>query len=243
VQTEICVHSEATELPGRINHKISRMMKINKPLKVVLISFFGVLWLFIVLILAILTAVADIELDLHALFRPLPSDDEMIANYYDNKDDFEKLVRIYYTDPLNRFYGSKTMSTPEVKAIMRRVKVAALTGDLDFWVPPDPYDEKARDRIIRSGELQKYRDGIHFRYVHKRVTVGIEKFDEVHKYYYYAPMIPKRKYYRDDPPDVLLTPTQYHRLYKSLDRWPADLHPPDCIFRQIDLQWFIMLCR
>ncbi len=218
-------------------------MKMKKSLKVVLLSIIGVLWLVIVLLLALVTAVADHEIDLYALLRPLPSDDEMIANFYDNKDDFEKLVQIYYTDPSNRFYGSKAMSTPEVKAVMRRAKVYGIAGDGDFWVPPDPYNEEARDRSFRSGELERHRDGIDFHYKHKRVTVGIEKFDDLHKYYYYAPMIPKIERYPGEPYDVLLTPTHHHRLYKSLDRWPADLLPPDCVYRQIDLQWFIMVCR
>ncbi|MFH1113315.1 MAG: hypothetical protein V1792_05290 [Pseudomonadota bacterium] len=78
--------------------------------------------------------------DFHYLFRFLPSDEELIANFSRHRSDFERLVRIYREDlsvPTNCVGDLEP--TPKIKAVMDRLNVTAVHGDGVLWIPPNPY--------------------------------------------------------------------------------------------------------
>lgn len=202
-------------------------------------------WLLIILLLiAPVLYFVHLELDLCSLIRSLPSDEKMIANFKEHREDFEKLVRIYQYDPSARFDAFSLVPTPQVEAIMKRANVDLLFSDLENWVPPDPYADEARERSLSSKKIGKNITSLCFDYAHDPVRMGINKFDHVRKGYYYTPIAPRIEKGRQYPAyELLCTPNHKMRLFKSLDNYPESFLPGECYFRQIESQWFIKLCR
>lgn len=199
----------------------------------------------IVPLLAPILYFVHLELDLGSLIRTLPSDEKMIANFREHREDFEKLVKIYRYDSSVPFDRLCLNPTPDVEVIMKRAHVTGLCTDGYMWIPPDPYSEEARMRSIKRYAFGGPRDisGIFFSYDHGPVRIGTGKFDHVRKSYYYTPMIPRIEKGRQYPAyELLLTPVHRYRLFTSLNTY-SDLLPAECYFRQIEPQWFIELCR
>lgn len=198
----------------------------------------------IVLLLAPILYFVHLELDLGSLIRTLPSDEEMIANFREHREDFEKLVKIYQYDSSARFDAFSLVPSPQVEAIMKRDNVDLLFSDLENWIPPDPYSEEARKQSLSSTKVGRNITGICFNYAHGPVRMGIDKFDHVRKGYYYAPVVPRIDKGRQYPAyELLHTPNHRVRLFKSLNKYPDSFLPGECYFRQIEPQWFIKLCR
>jgi hypothetical protein len=101
--------------------------------------------------------------DLPLLLRPLPSDEEMIANFRRHRADFKQLVRIYREDLSVPTDVVGTLEpTPEIKAIMDRINVDVVKGDGMVWMPPNPYchDSGFTKRIMKYAYLLPSESGL-----------------------------------------------------------------------------------
>jgi hypothetical protein len=181
--------------------------------------------------------------DIRPVFRLLPSDREMIANFREHRKDFDRLVEIYRTDPSIISKRGLLTPTPEMRAIMDRINVCTLRGDMQAWIPPDPYSHKTTEllAILRNAgpnsmAMRKV-SGVTLVYNQRPVKRLNDDLSDLNKGYYYAPLPP-----RVDK-GFLRGPIWRHRLYRSLSWCPSDLLSADCVYRQIEPQWFIELCQ
>jgi len=180
--------------------------------------------------------------ELRPLLRFLPSDEEMIAHFRDHRADFERLVQLYRDDTRQ---GVLIKPTPEMKVIMKRIKVSGIAPDLEIWMPPDPYSGQARHEIERLGlrrkasrgdpEARKY-GGVILDYTPEPV-MRLKNLSYVAKEYYYTPVVPKVEN------DMLRKPEGGEFLFSTLNRYPPKLWAMQCAYRQFEAQWFIRMCE
>ncbi len=153
------------------------------------------LFMTVLLIAALLVPVLyflHIELDIWSYFRSLPKDEEMIARFREHREDFEKLVSIYKSDPSVRMEGLCLAVTPDVEIIVKRAGVSRICTEGYFWSQPDPYSEEARKKSISKYPLfvPRQASGIIFNTRDKTVRIGTDKINRVDKSYYYTPVVP-----------------------------------------------------
>jgi hypothetical protein len=182
--------------------------------------------------------------DLPILLRPLPTDEEMIANFQRHRADFERLVRIYREDLSvpNNVVGF-LLPTPEIKAAMDRIHVDLVQGDRMVWIPPDPYSRdatflKQKNSLSHLPQQRKF-SGVKLSYTYG--TVIRYQGDLVCKDYCYVPLIP-----RESGGQLVLTGSPaggYPRVAETLNTYPPKFGQFDCLCRQIEPQWFIEMCR
>ncbi len=196
--------------------------------------------------------------DAKPYFRSLPGDEEMIANFYRHREDFERLVKIYREGPFLS-NGDRYVFPPpsEVEAIMARINVSVMQGDGQHWVPPDPYSNTARKfiqklwsarKLFNGGLEDRKYSGVQLSYRHERVHrtcvswFNIEQ-PRVWKGYYFTPFVPRKL------DGCLRTPGPAYwglphlpgmSVFPTLNRYPSDLKNSSC-YRQFEPRWFISL--
>ncbi|MEW6532819.1 MAG: hypothetical protein AB1473_18460 [Thermodesulfobacteriota bacterium] len=203
------------------------------------IGFWGKLW----------CGVAETYEDDAPYFRGLPTDEQMIAHFRKNRADFERLVQIYRQDPkLPNRWGMVDYQEldREKQAIMARVGVNGMRGDLQSWVPPDPYSAEAQNQVANlhlfreaqegTPKGRKY-SGVILSYAHPPVIRLNADLAWVFKGYYYTPFVPNVEN------DRLKKPRGNEWISPTLNRYPSNLACGDCVYRQFEPQWFIRLCE
>lgn len=184
-----------------------------------------------------------------APLRFLPSDEAMIANFHSHRADFERLVHIYRECPILPIrMGHVFEVTPEIRAIMRRINISGIDNDSRLWLPPDPYSDDVKQRIKSRGlwkklvrgrlEARQYAGVVLF-YDHRTIRKWDSHFTSVYKAYYYTPAIPRIE------EGYLLQPERGRlRILPVLCKYPSDVGEEyGCVYRQIELQWFIRMCE
>jgi len=76
------------------------------------------------------------EIGLGSLIRTLPSDEKMIVNFREHREDFNKLVRIVQYDSSAKFEAFSLVPTPQIEMVMNRANVAQITSDLEIGYCP-----------------------------------------------------------------------------------------------------------
>ncbi|AFM24975.1 hypothetical protein [Desulfomonile tiedjei] len=189
--------------------------------------------------------------DLPLLFRPLPSDEEMIANFQDHRTEFERLVWIYQQDSRVPVEFNSLIPTPEINTIMRRVNVSSVSADGYQWIPPDPYSRdidiikrKSPKCFQRGGYLHydaqsRKLSGVLLGYTYgKKITI---EGNLISKKYYYIPFVPKVTNRNLSFPTTPMA--GYNRITESLNNYPQEFGQYDCLYKQIEPHWFIVMCR
>jgi hypothetical protein len=189
--------------------------------------------------------------DLPLLFRPLPSDEDMIANFHKHRTEFERLVRIYQQDPSIHVEFDELIPTPEIETAMGRINVSSVRADGHIWIPPDPYSRDL-DVVKRLAPTYFQRGDYCHLSAQSRKLSGVKlsyacgtiitfEFNLISKGYYYVPIIPEVY------GETLRLPTHpmtgYRRIAGSLNGYPSDFKQYDCLCRQIEPHWFIEMCR
>lgn len=181
--------------------------------------------------------------DLPLLIRPLPSDEQMIANFREHRADFERLVRIYRDDlsiPSN--VVGFLEPTPEIIGITRRIKVDLVRSDGMVWIPPKPYSNEPslskQKAQLQFPERRKF-SGVKLEYAYG--TVITYHFGLISKNYYYIPVIPRISHGRLSL--TLSPPGGDPEIAETLNSYPAKFSQYDCLCKQIEPHWFIEMCR
>jgi hypothetical protein len=170
----------------------------------------------------------------------------MIAHFQRHRADFERLVQIYRENLSLPTEIDYLFRTPEVSAIMDRIHVAHVSGDGVIWMPPDPYSTKRnpeKEKLDASWHSQEGRKfaGVIFHYRHAKSRT-LSYLAPVYKHYYYFPFAPKIRDGKLIIPACLLTGGT-GGLFQTLNMYPPDFKPFDCVYREIEPQWFIMMCQ
>jgi len=176
-------------------------------------------------------------------FRSIPSDEEMIDNFHENRADFEKLVQIYREDlsvPSDKM--GCLLPTSSLQTMMMRIKVRSGCGDGEVWMPPNPYS--LEPDLLKSTAVQKARggtqarkfSGVMFDYSHSKVKT-MRYLGSVHRGYYYTPFVPRIE------GGVMRKPSGTERMYAIPNSYPPIEYWGECVYRQIEGHWFISFCQ
>lgn len=181
----------------------------------------------------------------------LPSDEEMIAHFQAHRAEFEELVALYRN---NRPLPGDTRSwgdLPEVKALREKLGTDWVGEQLGYWLP-DPYSLKTGKRVldlIRSHqfgqlEVRRYSTLKLVPTDRCRYYRGSVRYGTIWKDYHHFPEVPKVE------GGLLWWPTNEKgevndkdRVFASLNSYPPNWEKGDCVYRRIDPQWFIRMCR
>jgi hypothetical protein len=181
--------------------------------------------------------------DLPLLLRPLPSDEQMIANFHQHRADFERLVQIYREDLSIPTDFILLQPTPQIKDLMARINVDSVEGDGMVWMPPDPYstDPTFLERKYSFDHLPQRRNfsGVKLGYAYG--TVITYHLGLISKNYYYIPLVP-----RVSDGQLVLTASPAGGLphvAETLNNYPSKFGLLECFCKQIEPHWFIEMCR
>lgn len=172
----------------------------------------------------------------------LPPDEELIAHFYKHRADIEELVRRYrsYVPPPGKQHHEWTTlgDTPE---IFKRAGVKRLIEVLPMWLP-NSYSVEARQRD--GGIVADWRKEATYRALAIRPLDTRFYHNVVWKDLVFIPIIPRIEN------GVMLGPVDKHgmnvmnlRVVPTLNNEPPDVDRDTCALRQIEPQWFVMMCR
>ena len=212
------------------------------------------------------------------IWNPLPSDEEMIDNFKEHRNEFIEVVHRYrsypHTEKNNSAYWYKEGDTLK---LFKRAKIDNIS-DFGCWLP-SPYSIKTaiKYHVMLLSE-QGYKSDLLYRcgavVIQPATTPRIEHpnvsdtrrhyrntiiFGAIWKEYVFFPEIPRI----DD--SILLGPmsivgkgfhgSTFHeaegvatkqdmfRVFPSLNHLPNNWKGFECVYRQIEAQWFIRMCN
>jgi hypothetical protein len=192
-------------------------------------------------------------------FNPLPRDEELITHFKAHREQFEFLVRTYYAEPEPRA-GQRRILWDEPVAIQRAKDALGVDriGTHEGYWPPNPYTADAHARIV--GIDQTTPEGRFATHQQESVQVVVFK-DRSQALSLRFPgdaMIWKALFHVPVPVRVsngmierpwkpgLGTPNYGYspmRVLDSLNGYPSGWEKGQCLYRQIDPKWFLMMCR
>ncbi len=193
----------------------------------------------------------------------LMSDEEMIAHFKAHRAELAQLVHSFQAfDPTKPPYSWD--DSPEVQAIEARAGVRWLSEVGPLW-PTNPYSietaKKFNDLIVHSPNLLDIRSlsGVRISLLKKRDSHGLlHGYGWIWKEYGYMPQIPKIEGGKLRHPWSVTTSwagqaphlvwqeairKDSSRVLDSLDGYPPDWKRGECVYRPIESQWFIVICR
>ncbi len=180
---------------------------------------------------------------------PLPTDEEIIAHFYQHRTDIEELVkrrRAHRSQPGDKFIW---ISKPEIRALKKRAGIYRISGDNigGLWLP-DPYNTyksmTSQERLDIS--IQEMKAGGHARWKYGGTSLRTTENNfrstlRVALMYKELWHLPEVALIKDG---LLYWPSgKTRRVSDSLDYYPLDWERGECLFRQFEPQWFIKLCR
>jgi len=195
----------------------------------------------------------------------LPSDEEMIAHLKAHRGEIEELIRRYqsFKMPLSATteegkyllpgaYDWKwEKQHPDTEDIMEKAGIRGIAAGGRIWLP-DPYSLdsiKKYEEMLRNFNREEYRL---YEYSSRVLSIAYSprnKYNRVNVYYgllgkgmRYFPQVPKIENGCLIYPGSKY-PTVCHRVLTSLDRIPPNWRRFECVYRQIEPQWFLSLCR
>lgn len=183
--------------------------------------------------------------------NPLPSDESMIANFKEHRAEFDELVRRYreYESPPGKHYLWKTVGdTPGLAA---KAGIYYINDVTPLWLA-NPYSIKT-GRAIHEGLVSGKGIGLSFKYgalilkpapKSDYYATSIRHLAVIWKDYYFIPEVPLVE------DDLLLFPVGQRGEYlakkrslPSLNSYPENWKPFECVYRQIEPHWFLHMCN
>lgn len=202
----------------------------------------------------VLIAVPLVVLVLYAVgWRyPLPSDDEMIKDFYEHKEEFEELVRRYREFDADAHHG-KWVEQGNTRSILERAGIDRIQyGSYEPWLP-DPYSIETAKSIDQQLEIQprvfhsqkyKYRGLIIKKIPRQRYSARSLYYVSVWKDFYHIPKVPRIEN------GELLWPVRAtgeysarRRIFLTLDQYPESWKRFECVFKQVEPNWYLRMCN
>lgn len=193
------------------------------------------------------------------LINPLPSDDEIIDHFEGHRADIQTLIEAYYRAPASAVQWDDSL---EIQAIKQRVGVDRIHPVMGHWTP-DPYalewaerlhklittnTPEARAALRHMEALQVDIMGSRYRQRSLRYPADYH----IWKSLLYIPAVARTHDHKLWPGVswnklAPQTSEQYeksaYRLLPELTNYPPDWKKRECVFRQLDIHWFIVMCR
>jgi len=185
--------------------------------------------------------------------NPLTSDEKMIAHFYEHRAEIEKLVKSYQNwEPSIQIPNWAIL--PKNKALLEKAKIKRLKDLVPVW-HPNSYSveaEKQFSALIRVGKIRN---------IKPYSSIGVELVDGrrpdqylgwvlissgpqvIFKELAYFPEIPKIEQGKMWwPVDGKKGHWRADRVFSTLNDYPPDWKKGECVYRQIEPQWFIRMC-
>lgn len=195
--------------------------------------------------------------------NPLPSDEELIAHFQEHRQDLETLIQAYYSapEPLPGQPRVQWDASPEIQAIKQRAGVARVNNTMGWWTP-DPYSFEWAEKLLQIDAgtaegryaLRQFEalqvDILDSRYSQRPLRYPADY--HIWKSLLYIPAV-ARTHESKLWPGVSwnkLAPQTQEEYEKSADRllpdltnYPRNWKKGECVYRQLDIHWFIRMCR
>lgn len=188
-------------------------------------------------------------------YNPLPNDEFYIRHFELNRAEIEALV-YEYRHRVERGRG------PWVRQDENRKRLVAAglrqIGETSPMWTSRPYSRLFYRRLIQDDAFREAECGQLLQRCHSIIVdVGAEGnekegfavillgsgFSLVRKTLVYFPVMPKVEGRRFQLPVHTYPVDRYARLFESLDDTPPDWERGECVYRRIEQNWFIGLCR
>lgn len=180
---------------------------------------------------------------------PLPSDEEMISIFYAHRTDIEELVRRYREfEPEPNQSHSMWLKQGDTQELLKRSVVDRIDYNvLGLWYP-NPYSKEA-GRLAedyKSGLAPYNKHGVlRVKFAPRnRYFASTLRHGTIWKDFYNFPEVPRIER------GMLLGPmnskgeyTFYERVLTTLNRMPNNWRDYECVYRQIEPQWFLRMCN
>lgn len=189
----------------------------------------------------------------HIFVNPLPPDEKYIEIFQTHRADLETLIKAYYAAP----EGTLWDSPQEIQKIKKKAGIHRI-DNRGHWMP-DLYSVETQRKLLQFDNA-KTREGRFALRQHEALKMDIA--DSYHlvptprylsssllsKSLFYIPTVPKISGGKLWPP---VSPPQSQdeyersarRLLPSLTSYPDNWKDSECVYRQLEPQWFIRMCR
>jgi hypothetical protein len=194
------------------------------------------------------------------LWSPMPSDEEMIANFTAHREDFVEVVRRYrdYPRPPDKD-TSFWFKEGDTLALYKLAGIERVDYSTPVWLP-NPYSLETNKKVAEERKKSKGFELSH-KYGALEITpvrtpriidtnqsnryrwVGLT-YGVIWKDYYFFPEAPRIEH------GLLLGPVNHQgdysfrsRVLPSLNRLPFPWRDFECVYRQIEPQWFLRICN
>ncbi|MEL1264438.1 hypothetical protein [Pseudoxanthomonas putridarboris] len=176
----------------------------------------------------------------------LPSDEEMIGQYSQHKDEFHEVSRRYRDFEMAPAQSQGSWrNQPGTAELLKLTKIARIKPDIHTPYVPD--DVLKKNGWTLQEDYLKSADP--FAYMNKYGTLIVTPYPEerffrdsvVHAYVW--------KGYRNFPTEPRVHGGSIYwengsaRIVDSLDRFPRNWKTGECVYRKIDSTWYIHLCN
>ena len=182
--------------------------------------------------------------------NPLPSDEEMIAHFQAHRAEFEELVELFRNYRPQPADSPAWDDIPEIRVRRERIGVRYVTPQLGYWLP-DPYSVETGKHVLElilshqfgQFEVRRY-STLKLVPADKRYYRGSVRYGTIWKDYHHFPETPKvedgRLWW---PANEKGEMNDKDRVFSSLNGYPPNWEKGDCVYRRIELHWFIRMCR
>ncbi|MDY1584109.1 hypothetical protein [Pseudomonas aeruginosa] len=172
-------------------------------------------------------------------FNPTPSDEELIDFFYENRPAIEALVDFY----------RKGGEIPSKEwNVLRRKSGVGHVGTTGLWIGDDPYvdGKPAFDKYLKLPASERIKKS--------RALSGLSVIPADKRYMNILFSVSKELFHIPKPVKIeggrLVFPEHTgrggedtYRLLPSLNKFPDPWKDGDCVFRQIESEWFISMCH
>lgn len=196
------------------------------------------------------------------LWNPLPSDEVMIENFTTHRADFVEAVRRYrdYPRPPDKD-TSLWFKDGDTLELFKRAGIDNIDYGNGVWFP-NPYSPETDKKIVYE-ITENHNRGVVHQYGALKITPATTPridhpgqmddrsyrrntllFGVIWKDYYFFPEVPRIEN------GALLGPVNHKGEYSfrsrtlhSLNRFPINWKGFECVYRQIEPQWFLRMCN
>ena len=188
----------------------------------------------------------------HVFVNPLPPDEKYIEIFQTHRADLETMIKAYYAAPEAYLWDH----SPDIQKIKKQAGIYRIVEN-GYWMP-DLYSVESQQRLrhlftVTTAEGRFALRQFEALEIEIEDSHGLESSPRylsssfVLKRFLYIPTVPKTSNGKLWPP-VSSTQSPYskysgYRLLPNLTSYPHNWQDSECVYRQLESQWFIKMCR
>jgi hypothetical protein len=184
--------------------------------------------------------------------NPLPDDDRMIDDFNENRSHIEELVRRYRNYPSGpEIDHSRWFKEGDTQELLQKASVDGIGySAYQPWLP-NPYSIETAEKISHEAKNAK---SYELFYKYGALIISLSPRNNYRSWHLRYANIWKDLYYIPETPRIeenqLLWPfdkkgeySSRSRVLSTLDVFPVSWKDFECVYRQIENNWFLRLCN